>query len=130
MIKIINENISDFIEFLNNEYQREECFYLHICEGHDSIQDPYTENLAFGMFNRETNHCYVAGDLEEEQVLKTIAHEYKHFLQKCDGGSFDEEDAENFADLMYDRFTCDIRKTTEECSACVFCDKNKKGVLL
>ena len=65
MIKIISDEINDFLEFLNAEYQRNESFYLHICEGHDSIQDTYTENLAFGMFNRETNHCYVVGNLEE-----------------------------------------------------------------
>ena len=84
------------------------------------------------MFGRENDECYVAGDLETEQILKTIAHEYKQFLQKYNdnGEDFNEEDAEDFADLMYDRFTCDIRKTTEECRDCVFCDQNKKGVLL
>ena len=123
MIKIINENVSDFIEFLNNEYPRDSPFYLHICEGCDSVQDPYTERLAFGMFNRETNHCYVAGDLEEEQVLKTIAHEYKHYIQKCSGVEFNEEDAENFADYMYDKFICEIRQTVEDCIDCGFCEK-------
>ena len=123
MIKIINDEINDFIDFLNNEYQRNESFYLHMCEGHDSIQDPYTENLAFGMFNRETNHCYVAGNLEEEQVLKTIAHEYKHFLQKCIDVDFDEEEAENFADYVYNRFVCEIRKNVENCEDCGFCKR-------
>ena len=125
MIKIISENVSDFIEFLNNEYPRDELFYLHICEGHDSIQDPHTERLGFGMFSKETNHCYVAGDLEEEQVLKTIAHEYKHFLQKCDMIDFNEDDAEDFAEMMYNKFMCGIRKFSEGCSDCKFC--NNKG---
>ena len=125
MIKIISENVSDFIEFLNNEYPRDELFYLHICEGHDSIQDPYTERSGFGMFSKETNHCYVAGDLEEEQVLKTIAHEYKHFLQKCDMIDFNEDDAEDFAENVYNKFVCDIRKFSEDCSDCKFC--NNKG---
>ena len=126
MIKIINENVSDFIEFLNNEYPRDELFYLHICEGHDSIQDPYTERLGFGMFSKETNHCYVAGDLEEEQVLKTIAHEYKHFLQKCDMIDFNEEDAEDFAEMIYNKFTCSIRTTIEDCYYCGFCKHEKE----
>ena len=129
MIKIISDEINDFLEFLNAEYPRDASFYLHICEGHDSIQDPYTKGIAFGMFGRETNHCYVAGELEIEQILKTIAHEHKHFLQKCDELSFNEEDAENFADYMYNKFNCDIRKTTEECEDCGFCEKNKKGAL-
>ena len=84
MIKIISDEINDFLELLQNEYSNDAPFYLHICEGCDSIQNPCTEGLAFGMFNRETNHCYVAGELEEEQVLKTIAHEYKHYVQKCE----------------------------------------------
>lgn len=125
MIKIINDEINDFLDFLNNEYQREESFYLHICEGCDSVQDPYTEKLAFGMFNRETNHCYVAGDLEEEQVLKTIAHEYKHFLQKCDSLEFNEDDAEDFAEDIYKRFSCEIRNISEDCRDCGFCKKGE-----
>lgn len=123
MIKIINDDVNDFINFLDKEYPRDETFYLHICEGHDSIQDPYTEELGFGMFGRENNECYVAGDLEIEQVLKTIAHEYKHFIQKYDGVEFNEEDAENFADETYKRFVCEIRKTIEDCDNCRFCQK-------
>ena len=123
MIKIISDEINDFLEFLNSSYQSDESFYLHICEGHDSIQDPYTKNLAFGMFNRETNHCYVAGNLEEEQVIKTIAHEYKHFLQKCEEIEFNEEDAENFAEDIYKIFKCEIRIISDDCSDCGFCHK-------
>ena len=123
MIKIINDDVNDFINFLDKEYPRDKTFYLHICEGHDSIQDPYTEELGFGMFGKESNECYVAGDLEIEQVLKTIAHEYKHFIQKYDGVEFNEEDAENFADETYKRFVCEIRKTIEDCENCRFCQK-------
>lgn len=126
MIKIISDEINDFLEFLQNEYSNDAPFYLHICEGHDSIQDPYTEGLAFGMLNRETNHCYVAGEIEEEQVLKTIAHEYKHYIQKCEGINFDEEEAEDFADYMYDKFVCEIRQTIEECKDCGFCEKGER----
>lgn len=125
MIKIINDDVNDFINFLDKEYPRDKTFYLHICEGHDSIQDPYTEGLGFGMFNRKTNHCYVAGDLEEEQVLKTIAHEYKHFLQKYDMLDFNEEDAEDFAEMIYNKFTCEIRTTIEDCKDCGFCEKGE-----
>lgn len=123
MIKIINDEINDFIEFLNSEYPKDESFYLHICEGHDSIQDPYTDSLAFGMFGRQNDECYVAGDLETEQILKTIAHEYKHFLQKYDNVEFKEEEAENFAEDVYKRFICEIRIISEDCSDCGFCEK-------
>lgn len=123
MIKIISDELNDFLEFLNAEYPKDESFYLHICEGHDSIQDPYTEGIAFGMFGRENDECYVAGDLGIEQVLKTIAHEYKHFLQKYDSLNFDEDDAEIFANLIYNRFVCEIRKNVENCENCGFCEK-------
>jgi len=123
MIKIISDEINDLLEFLNAEYPKDESFYLHICEGHDSIQDPYTEGIAFGMFGRENDECYVAGDLGIEQVLKTIAHEYKHFLQKYDDMEFNEKDAEDFAEDIYKRFTCEIRNISEDCKYCGFCDK-------
>ena len=126
MIKIISDEINDFLEFLNAEYPRDESFYLHICEGHDSIQDPYTKGIAFGMFGRENDECYVAGDLETEQILKTIAHEYKHFLQKYNGEDFNEEDSEDFAEDIYKIFTCEIRNISEDCRDCVFCDKEEK----
>ena len=126
MIKIISDEINDFLEFLNTEYPKDEWFYIHIYEGHDSIQDPYTESIAFGMFNRETNHCYVAGELETEQILKTIAHEYKHYMQKCDELSFNEEDSEDFAEDVYKIFTCEIRNISEDCCDCVFCDKEER----
>lgn len=80
------------------------------------------------MFNRETNHCYVAGEIEEEQVLKTIAHEYKHYIQKCEGVDFNEEKAEDFADYVYNKFRCEIRQTVEECEDCRFCEVNNENI--
>ena len=126
MIKIISDEINDFLEFLNAEYPRDESFYLHICEGHDSIQDPYTKGIAFGMFGRENDECYVAGDLETEQILKTIAHEYKHFSQKYKGEDFNKEASEDFAEDVYKIFTCEIRNISEDCCDCVFCDKEER----
>ncbi len=122
MIKIISEEIDDFICLLEMEYVTDESFYLHICEGHDTIEDPETGKVAFGMFGIHNNHCYVAGDLPLEQLLKTIAHEYMHFIQKWEEKDINEDEAEDFADLMYNKFTCDIRSVICNCDECKFCE--------
>lgn len=104
MIKIISKEIDDFINLLEEEYVTDDEFYLHICEGCDTIEDPETGDVAFGMFGMHNNHCYVAGDLPIEQILKTIAHEYMHFIQKVESRETDEEEAESYADLMYKKY--------------------------
>ena len=127
MIKIINDEIDDFLKFLESDYCAKDPFYIHICEGYDTIEDP-NGGVAFGMFNRFTNHCYIASELEEEQLLKTIAHEYKHFIQKCRNGEFNENEAEDYAELMYDKFKCDIRNIICDCDECEFCEKNRRSI--
>ena len=121
MIKVINDDIDDFLKFLDEKYPVTQKVYIHICEGFDTIQEPDTENVAFGMFGNESDHIYVAGDIQIEQILKTVAHEYKHFLQKYSSESYSENEAENFADKVYKEFFCDIRRTQEDCSDCGFC---------
>jgi Zn-dependent peptidase ImmA (M78 family) len=118
MIKIINENINNFITYLNNNYSIDQTAYVHICEGFDTIQEPETDNVAFGMFGNYNDHIYIAGDMPEEQVLKTIAHEYKHFIQKYSDAAFDENEAENFADMIYQEFmsTISINRKETKCT--------------
>lgn len=121
MIKLISDEIDEFLQLLDMEYYTDESFYLHIAEDCDSIEDPTNNELAFGMFGNHNNHCYIAGNLELEQVLKSIAHEYMHFIQKDKGLEYNEEDAENFAELMYDKFNCEIRNIICDCEECKFC---------
>jgi hypothetical protein len=122
MIKIINDNIDDFIKYLNERYPIDKTVYIHICEGFDTIEEPDTDNVAFGMFGNHNDNIYIAGDIPEEQIFKTIAHEYKHFIQKYTTSVYDEKEAEDFADKIYNEFTCDIRTYAESCNDCNFCE--------
>ena len=128
MIKIINDDINDFINFLDEKYSINQNVYIHICEGFDTIQEPETENVAFGMFGNSNDHIYVAGNIPVEQILKTIAHEYKHFTQKYLSEQYDENDAEDFAEKVYKEFYCDIRSFQENCNECRFCEVNNEKV--
>lgn len=106
MIKIINNVINNFIMFLNQNYGIEQTVYIHIAENCDSIQTP-DGGVGFGVFDNTTDNIYVACDYEfmdDRSILTTIAHEYKHFLQKYDDGIYSEEDADNFAIKVYEEF--------------------------
>ena len=52
---------------------------------------------------RQTIYAGDLPELEEDTketelaIVETLAHEYKHFMQHCEGREFDEEEAENFA---------------------------------
>lgn len=127
MLRIINDDIDDFLKFLDENYPVKQNVYIHICEGFDTIQEPNTENTAFGMFGNNNDNIYVAGDIPMEQILKTIAHEYKHFIQKYSGQEYNEKEAEDFADRVYKEFNCDIRKYQEDCNDCGFCDVQNNG---
>lgn len=128
MIKTISDEIDDFLKFLDKKYPVKQNVYIHICEGFDTIQEPNTENVAFGMFGNDNDHIYVAGDIPIEQILKTIAHEYKHFVQKYSSEPYNENEAENFADKIYKEFYCDIRRFQENCNKCGFCEVENEKV--
>lgn len=106
MIKIINDIINDFILFLNRNYGLEQTVYIHVVENCDSIQTP-DGGVGFGVFDNTTDNIYVACDYEfmdDRSILTTIAHEYKHFLQKYDNEIYSEEDADSFAVKVYEEF--------------------------
>lgn len=102
MIKILNQDIDGAIKYLNENYPTEKQVFLHICEGYDTIETP--DGTGFGVFVKpnsddEIPEIYIAGDMPNDdlQVVKTLAHEYKHFMQYCYGEQFSEEEAEEFA---------------------------------
>jgi len=106
MIKIINNIINDFIVFLNENYSTEQEVYIHIIENCDGIQAP-DGGIGFGVFDNTTDNIYVACDytfMDDRSILTTMAHEYKHFLQKYDNGIYNEEDADEFAIKAYEEF--------------------------
>lgn len=98
MIVICNDWIDRAIKHLEENHPTTEKVYLHIVEGFDCIESPDGQK-GFGCYIPENKEIYLAEDIpdKEETVIETLAHEYKHFMQHCEGREFDEEEAEQFA---------------------------------
>ena len=98
MIKIVNDTIDKTIKYLQERYPRDQVVYIHIAEGYDCVSDP-DGNKGFGVYVPEMQSIFIAEDIPEKEttLIETIAHEYKHFMQHCDGEPYDEEAAEAFA---------------------------------
>ena len=104
MIKILNDSVQDVIDYLNTNYQQDKEVYLHIVEGYDTIEGP-DGTMGFGVFvvpqcADDLPMIYIPGEApmgDWDIVVENIAHEYKHFMQYCNGQPFDEEEAEVFA---------------------------------
>lgn len=102
MIKFVNEEINKTVAFLNSEYPTQKDVFIHVCEGYDTIETP--DGVGFGVFvkpesKNETPTIYIAGDMPNNdfQIVETIAHEYRHFMEWCNNEEFSEEQAEDFA---------------------------------
>lgn len=102
MIKIANAEIDNSIRYLNERYPIDKDVFIHICEGYDTIETP--EGMGFGLFVKpnsddEIPSIYIAGDMPNDdfQIVETLSHEYKHFMQYCNGEGFSEKQAEEFA---------------------------------
>lgn len=98
MIKFVNDTIDKTIKYLQEQFPRDEEVYIHIAENYDCVMAP-DGTKGFGVYVPETRMIFIAGDVPEPEttLIETISHEYKHFLQHCDGEPFDEEAAEKFA---------------------------------
>lgn len=103
MIHIHSKTTSNVIAYLNDIYPIDKEVYIHICEGYDTIE--VNGQVGFGVSRipenaNENFEIWVAGDMDSEMLITTIAHEFKHFLQYCNGQEFNEDDAENFANKI------------------------------
>lgn len=105
MIILFNETIHRAIKYLEENYPEKEKVYLHIAEGFDCIESPDGKK-GFGCYIPEEKSIYLAGDFQEiikdaqekeTAIVETLAHEYKHFMQHCEGKEFNEEEAGDFA---------------------------------
>lgn len=105
MVKnFFSSGLTETINYLQKNFPWEENVKVYIMEDYDTIQSP-DGGVGFGVFVPATMEIYLAGDIpeKEEGLIKTLSHEYKHFLQHCEGEPFDEEEAENFAEEIYKR---------------------------
>lgn len=105
MIKISNEVINSTIEYLNENYNVDEEVFIKIAEGYDVIEAPNGER-GFGVYDPETRTIYVPTEMEDEELIRTIAHEYRHFMQYNGNDDIDEVDAEEFADMIVEEMRC------------------------
>lgn len=98
MIEIVSSTVNKAIHYLSDKYPRNPPVLVHIIEDCDTIQTP--TGIGFGVYMPESREIYLAGDIpdRDENLVHNLAHEYKHFLQHCDGKPFDEEEAERFAE--------------------------------
>lgn len=113
MIKISNEIIDKTIQYLNTKYCVDETVYIKILEDYDCVMDKDGE-MGWAVFNTETKTMYIPALVPpiddsdkinyEEEIIRRIAHEYKHFLQLYNKEELwteqCEEDAESFADKI------------------------------
>ena len=109
MISIHSKTASNTISYLNDMYPTERELYIHIIEGYDTVE--VNGEIAFGVSHipdneNENYEIWVAGDLPDEYLITTIAHEFAHFLQYCHGEPFDEDEAEEFANKILEELQC------------------------
>lgn len=105
MLEIISSNFLKASNYLIDNYPQDKTAIVHVMEGYDTIETP--EGFGFGVFVPEKLEIFIAGDMPggEESLIKTLAHEYKHFMQYCEGKPFNEEEAEEFAEKIYKKIT-------------------------
>ena len=112
MILISEDIIDKTIKYLNDFHGTEQNVYIKIAEGYDVIETSPNGPRGFGVFDPSNRVIYVPSLMEDDELVRTIAHEYRHFMQYCNGAraeeDFDEEDAEMFADYVLKQ----IKETT------------------
>lgn len=104
MIRTSNKVIDKTIQYLNSKYSTKEDVYIKIAEGYDVIEANQDGDRGFGVFDADNNVIVIASEMEDEELIRTISHEYRHFMQKCNGAKkesdYDEKDAEEFSDKI------------------------------
>jgi hypothetical protein len=101
-IKNLKQKISDspivFIPSAEKPFKLPE---IYVADGYDTVADE-DGNVGFGVYVPDENQIYVAGDVEDEIRAKALLHELCHWVQAMCGRSFDEDEANEFSDIVYD----------------------------
>lgn len=74
---------------------------IYIADGYDTIEGE-DGNVGFGVYVPDENRIYVAGDVEGEIRARALLHEICHWVQAVCGRPFDEDEANEFSDIIYD----------------------------
>lgn len=110
MLEIASSNFLKASNYLIDNYPQNKRAIVHVAEGYDTIETP--GGVGFGVFVPETLEIFIAGSMQggEESLIKTLAHEYRHFMQHCEGKPFNEEEAEEFAEEIYKKITQEVKE--------------------
>lgn len=94
--------------------QQERMVLPEICilEGYDTMEDE-NGNKGFGVYIPSKKQIYVAGDVPQEIMLKALFHELTHWVQDISGRHFDEDEANLFAERVYEALPHDMRGEEE-----------------
>ena len=93
---------------------------IYIADGYDTIEGE-DGNVGFGVYVPDENQIYVAGDVEGEIRARALLHEICHWVQAMCGRPFDEDEANEFSDIVYDALPS-AQETHEERTETHACD--------
>ena len=105
MIKILDDYVLNFIEFLNNKHFTDKEAKLSIVHDYVGFKTQNGEKC-YAMYIKEKHMIFVATKAPEhlkdfkDFIIFNLAHEYKHFLQEVNNEKVigdKEEDANEFA---------------------------------
>ena len=109
MIEILNEYDLKFISYINKLKLTDKKVKLSILHNYQSVGSS-DDNIGFAVYLPEINTIMLPTERPEELadakdfIIHNLAHEYKHFLQDCNGEEFNEDEADKFADDIVERF--------------------------
>ena len=110
MIRIVDDTLKMFIEYLEKKYPTEEEVRVSVLWGYDTCCDDDTGGSGFAVYVPPLRAIMIPSDIPEvilqtqDEELKrdfaihNFSHEYRHFLQDINGEEFDEQQADDFAD--------------------------------
>jgi hypothetical protein len=110
MIKLADERIIVFIDWLNKNYGINETVLLTVLHGYDVVDDG--TNKGFAVYDPDNKIILISGNMPKnfidmdigiEFFYHNIAHEYMHHIQSCTGKLNYSEDNEEEADLFADK---------------------------
>ena len=74
---------------------------IYVADGYDTVAGE-DGNVGFGVYVPDENQIYVAGDVEDEIRARALLHEICHWVQAVCGRPFDEDEANEFSNIVYD----------------------------
>lgn len=125
MIHIIPEWLQEVVAWLNKKFPNDEDVNLTILHGYDSVHVKHEDKTGFALYDAETKSIYLPDPEALENLQKlpredgrmttihSLLHEYRHHQQNIRGLPFDEEEAEEFAEIMYKEYKKERKSTNE-----------------